>query len=310
MMDLLGLVVGFALFFALRQPRPPAVIRLASGRTVADWVEWTAGRAITATAVVLLPVVLIRRTLDRDAPRPAEWFLIVVGSLQLAAGLGYLREVLYWRLLARVDGAVALGPLLVRITPEGIGAVAALVTFVGLAVFRRSLPPWARASTLVLILVLLFWGPVPGLAWELKFAITSALLDGSQPTVLLRILAPGVAGLPEGLLLALPAVAMLRDGRRAGLRGRRRLEWVGLGLLAAIVAAWAFDLVAEVAMRPIAPGLTTLDMLVYSAGRRAWIVPTLLIAWYLVGRFGADFDKLMSPVPPREGRTTTTANGS
>lgn len=324
LMDLIGLTAGIALLLSIRQTPPPSGA-LSPGRpTVLGWVrlivsvlhqlpgpargasagfayhvawiDWFIDRAVAATAIVLTPVILGRRAQDGAPTRPAEWFVIVVGALQLADGLGYLRETFYWRLLARFDGAVAVGPLLVAISPEGIAAVVALATFVGAVGLRRALPAWALASALVSILVLLFWGPASGLGWELKYRVSAALDYDSGPMArVLRVVGPGLAALPATLLLALPAVAMLRDWRRAGHRGRRRLEWAGLVLLIVVVSTWIFDLAAEVA-RPPAWRATNGALLLYSIAPRAWLAPTVLLAWYFVRRFGADFDTLMRPI--------------
>lgn len=267
MVDLSMLVVGFALAFSLPQLHHLDDGSMWIGATKIPMPGGSAEFLVLQEwamkgGLVVVPVILARRSRDGGLPRPADWLAIFVALpwarealvrfrgvqkfarwwlVDFRSWLGYSVEVQPYETIRVGDQSFA-GPegLPVGFTPMDefrFGCGCAAIVFVGLGsalwIGRRRIPAWVKPA-------LIFAAAFAGLeVWG--YASTAYLLEGwyavsrrvGLPMDMAFQVASGLYSLPEGLLFGSLVVAALLDLRR----GHKRRAWTGwVGLAATLIA--------------------------------------------------------------------------
>jgi hypothetical protein len=285
--DLAALVTGIALVMVLpsRQSNWPHPTDF-----LGPWPKWLPWifclrQALGASCVVLVPVVLWRRACYGGLARPAEF-------LALCAGMPFLADSIEIALI-RQSYRVRTGQALPGSGLEGIATSFTsqwseyshwlwqlsllLLAALALAAFligRRKLPGWLLTTLLIGAWLGAYEAGVElaeGWIFALILRITGQPMGEMAGVLLFAV----VGHLPRFVLYTVPAIAAIRDVRRAGPPRPTWLEWTSLCLAAALF------LVAE----------STEVVRIYSVAGpgESWAVETLVRAVTLLAALGLGY---------------------
>jgi hypothetical protein len=210
------------------------------------WLPWCfcLRQALGAACAALVPVILTRRARYGGLARPAEF-------LAICAALPFLSDSIetalirwsYFRATGQTLGGRGLDGIAVAFTQEWsdeshwvwehsllLGGSVALGLFL---LARRRLPGWLLTMLLAVAWLAAYEALTELARWWVAHVIPDARWQQMGETGALLVMAP-VYHLPRFILYSVPAVAAIRDARRAGRVPPTWLERIGLGLAGAL----------------------------------------------------------------------------
>jgi hypothetical protein len=296
--DLGVLILGLALAFWYIRPFVTAPGATASGLGLFAYL--IAARIATLAvrfAFAEVVLALVRSIRWGGYPRPAEWLaLALVLSWPDGAALE-LYNAFYLGLYRLASHPIEIGGIIYAPREPMIGLFLALGGCLGFAAARRVIPSRARTPIIFALAVLLVWGGFPALLVESWHMVGPS--PGGWPAWLHQAAMTGWEILTLFVfawVLALPAVATLRDYLRRDRPPWSWSEWLGGATGLAMALAWVLSEVAELLARWSIPGylrgLASLNLLPHAAAYG--------LAWIVVGRYGPAWDRWM-PEPPCNG---------
>jgi hypothetical protein len=317
--DIFLLIMGIALVFVLQSqhgaqwmplriflPNPPP------GSPPSVQLAGEVAFALRLLAFMIMPVILVRTARPGALPSTADWLTLAIAFATLNQGLSFLRQPLS-DAVDQLDGVLAdvIG-LPIDLTPEGVAILLGLMLVILLLLFGRHLMPGAKPIVIVVLFVLLVWGPITGATEAIAHSrMYPHLGQPGYPTparkLQLDTLREALAQIPWFLYFAIPATAAAFDLIRSRGRFWRLAGWLGFLAALGLFGTWvASEFVIPLSSPPMWSAVA-LSTPFGTAGTMASIhlidtltalLPTMLLALPLALRLNRTLEALREPSRP------------